>query len=1186
MAQPVFYDPRRARWKRLRRLVDITAVLVSALILFFVYTALRDEPLPELLFSPQKRAFKALKESERDKARDRLKKAAARSHRKSKLAASQVTLNQEEGIRAAFYVPWDAASFSSLRSYAHQIDILYPEWLHVLTADGRLQGVDDQTNKYFDVVPNNVQNNVQSSVQSNVQSNAQGSTVLPVDDRVMPFLKVEDPSMEVFPMVNNYDGANWVGDIVGFLNNPDARARFRKEAALFLSSGRYRGLMIDFESFPPAGQLGYVALLQEVSSDLHARGMKLYVAVPAHSSEYNYPAIAAAADGVVLMNYDEHYPGAASGPVASQDWFVQNLTFAETVIPKEKIICAIANYGYDWVLKPKKGSLPPEEHDHIVSVQDAWLTARDSDVDINFDDDAMNPHFSYLDERSVQHDVWFLDGVTALNHMRSAQNLGIQTFALWRLGSEDRSLWKVWDIPGDAGATDKLKDVPPGADVDMEGQGEILRIEDPPTHGTRDLTIDANSKMITDEVFQTLPEPYRVGRYGYSPNKVALTFDDGPDPEWTPKILDVLKAKHATATFFLIGIQTDKFSGVAKRIYNEGNTIGNHTFTHPDVSNISDAHVKVELNLTERLFGSLVGVRATLMRPPYAIDEEPDTADQVRPLKIAQDMGYITVGNRIDPDDWSGNPTAEKISSYVLSHLPPCREENLRCGNIVLLHDGGGNRAETVKALPAIIDGIRARGYEIAPVYELIGKTRAEVMAPLPAGELWAARLDRFGFWLFDASIVFITFIFLVGDLLMTGRLIFIGAAAVYDRVREKILGRPAEVESYRPKVAVLIPAYNEEKVIERTIRAALNSNYPNLRVIVIDDGSKDRTLEVARKAFAAEAAAGEVLILTKPNSGKAEALNFGIEHIGDAELFVGIDADTIIAPDAIARLVPHFINPKIGAMAGNAKVGNRVNLWTRWQALEYITSQNFERRALDVLGAVSVVPGAIGAWRVSAVREAGGYHLDTVAEDADLTMALLRRGYRVEYEDMALAYTEAPTNANALMRQRFRWSFGILQAVYKHRGVFARKGALGWVALPNIVIFQILLPLVSPLIDIMFVVGTIWYYIQKHFHPDSTDPADFHKLVLFFFAFLVIDFIASAIAFALERRRPDEKEDPWLLSQVWLQRFAYRQLFSIVLFKTLKRALEGRKFAWDKLERTAAVNYVPTENRDHVNVP
>jgi cellulose synthase/poly-beta-1,6-N-acetylglucosamine synthase-like glycosyltransferase/spore germination protein YaaH/peptidoglycan/xylan/chitin deacetylase (PgdA/CDA1 family) len=1167
MAEPVFYDPRRARWKRLRRAFDITAVVVSALIIFFVFTALRDEPLPELLFSPQKRAFKALKESERAKAHERTRKAAARSRRKSKLAASQVTLNQSEGIRAGFYVPWDAASFSSLRSFAHQMDMLYPDWLHVLTPDGRLQGVEDQTNKFFDVI--------------------QGKNVLPVDDRVMPFLKNENPAMEVFPMVNNNDGTDWV-DISSFLNDPDARARFRREAGQFLSSGRYRGLMIDLEAFPAKGQPGYVALLRELSEDLHSRGMKLYVAVPPHNDEFDYPAVAAAVDGVVLMDYDEHYPGGKSGPVASQDWFLDNLKYARTVIPLNKIICAIANYGYDWVLKPKDGKLPPGEHDAGVSVQEAWLAARDSDEDVNFDDDAMNPHFSYLDERNLRHDIWFVDAVTALNHMRVAQSLGIQTFALWRLGSEDRSLWRVWDMPGDPGAADKLRDVPPGADVDMEGQGEILRIEEKPAHGTRDLTIDPDSKLITDEVFQNLPEPYRVGRYGYSTNKVAITFDDGPDPQWTPKILDVLKQKKATATFFLIGIQTDKFSGLAKRIYAEGHTIGNHTFTHPDVSGISTGYMKVELNLTERLFASMMGIRATLMRPPYAIDEEPDTSDEVRPLEIPQDMGYITVGNRIDPNDWSDNPrrSAEQISSYVLSHLPPCKLENLRCGNIILLHDGGGNRAETVRALPMIIDGIRAKGYEIAPVYELLGMQRANVMAPLPRAELWAARLDRFGFWMFDAVIIGITWIFLVGDLLMTGRLIFIGAAAIYDRLHEKIFGKPAEVASYKPKVAVLIPAYNEEKVIERTVRAALNSDYPNLRVIVIDDGSKDRTLEVARNAFRAETASGKVLILGKKNSGKAEALNYGIEHIGDAELFVGIDADTIIAPDAIARLVPHFINPKVGAIAGNAKVGNRVNLWTRWQALEYITSQNFERRALDVLGAVSVVPGAIGCWRVSAVREAGGYHIDTVAEDADLTMALLRRGYRVEYEDLALAYTEAPTNANGLMRQRFRWSFGILQAVYKHRGVFARKGALGWVALPNIVIFQILLPLVSPLIDIMFALGTIWYLIQKHFHPDSTDPASFHKLVAFFFAFLVIDFIASAIAFALERRRDDDKEDVLLLSQVWLQRFAYRQLFSIVLFKTLKRALEGRRFAWDKLERTAAVKYVPAENHNHVKVP
>ena len=722
----------------------------------------------------------------------------------------------------------------------------------------------------------------------------------------------------------------------------------------------------------------------------------------------------------------------------------------------------------------------------------------------------------------------------------------------------------------------------------MEGAGEILRIEDRPTSGQRDITVDNSTGIINNEDFKSLPEPYRVARYGSHPKQLAITFDDGPDPQWTPKILDVLKREHAQATFFLIGLQADKFASVTSRIYDEGHEIGNHTFTHPDITDISPRFMKLELNLTERLFASRLGVRTVLFRPPYSIDQEPDTEDQVRPLELTQDMGYITVGDKIDPSDWKDNPrkSAEQITADVMDHLPPCALHDQRCGNIILLHDGGGNRRETVRALPMIIEGVRARGFEIVPVYQLLGKTRADVMPPVPANERWAARLNWIGFWLFDMSIKTITWIFFLGDLLMTSRLVFIGAFAIYDRLSSHIYGTSAQIAAYKPKVAVLIPAYNEEKVIERTAQSVLDSNYPNLRVIIIDDGSRDRTLEVARRAFAAEEATGQVLILTKPNSGKADALNFGFEHLDDEEIFVGIDADTVIAPDAISRLVPHFLNPKVAAVAGNAKVGNRVNLWTRWQALEYVTSQNFERRALNTLGAVSVVPGAIGAWRVSAVHEAGAYHHDTVAEDADLTMSLLRRGYRVEYEDMALAYTEAPTNANGLMRQRFRWSFGILQSVWKHRLAFARKGVLGWIALPNIVIFQILLPLVSPFIDLMFVVGGLWYLVQKYFHPESTDPASFQRLAIFFLAFLVIDFLTSTIAFALERRTVDTREDVFLLSQVWLQRFAYRQLFSLVLLKTLKRAIEGQRFAWDKLERTAAVKYVPTESRDSVKVP
>jgi cellulose synthase/poly-beta-1,6-N-acetylglucosamine synthase-like glycosyltransferase len=249
------------------------------------------------------------------------------------------------------------------------------------------------------------------------------------------------------------------------------------------------------------------------------------------------------------------------------------------------------------------------------------------------------------------------------------------------------------------------------------------------------------------------------------------------------------------------------------------------------------------------------------------------------------------------------------------------------------------------------------------------------------------------------------------------------------------------------------------------------------------------------------------------------------------------------------------------------------VNLWTRWQALEYITSQNFERRALDLFDVVMVVPGAIGAWRTAAVKAGGAYHPDTVAEDADLTMNLLEQGYAVIYEDQALAFTEAPVNANGLARQRFRWSFGILQAIFKHRGAIMRRRAMGLFALPNILIFQILLPLVSPLIDLAFVAGILRYIIDKHFHPDTTSTADLYKLLTFFGAFLLIDFAASALAFLLERKHPASKGDAWLLVHIWVQRFTYRQLFSWVLLRTMKRAIDGKPFNWDKLERTATMS-------------
>jgi peptidoglycan-N-acetylglucosamine deacetylase len=1146
-SKQIFYDPDRKRWRRLRFILDSSVILVTLLIVLFVFSVVRGSSAPGVALPDLKRPYHKLTDNQKRKPPRR-----ANTHRKTVVPASQVVLNSDEGIRGAFYVQWDAASFASLKEYYPQIDLLFPEWMHALTADGRLQAA-TELNTLYDVIDEN-------------------GKAEAVDDKVMSFLKGEKAQTEVLPLVNNFDPTTnkWNPDTAKFLGDPGARARFIHEVLTFLGSDHYKGLTLDIEAYPDESRDDYGQLVQELYSALNSRGLKLYIAVPVNDRTFDYAGISKISDGLILMNYDQHYPGGDPGAVASQDWFVKNLQEALKVIPKEKIICAVGNYGYDWAMKKgqKPGTSP--EDIHGVTVQDAWLEASDSEADVNFDDDAMNPHFAYLDG-DVRHDVWFLDGVTAMNQMRAAHAMGIDTFALWRLGSEDRSLWAVWDKPFEAGAPEKLGAVPPGQDVDDEGVGEIIRIQSKPTAGERKIVVDPETNLISDEIFQSLPMPYVVDMYGGTPQKkVAITFDDGPDPEWTPKILDVLKQYGAKATFFQIGSEVEKFPGIAKRVYNEGHEIGNHTFTHPDISTISKRYFEVELNLTERLFESKLGVKPVLMRPPYAIDEAPDTADQVRPLEVAQDLGYIAVGEKIDPNDWRDNPrrSGEEIAHDVLANLPPCAPGNLRCGNVILLHDGGGDRSQTVIALDLILAGLRDKGYQVVPVSELMGKSRADVMPPITTNERWAAWIDSLNFSLFGLMQSFIIFVFFVGDVLMTGRLVLIGLLASYDRFhRRKAVFDP----SYQPAVAVLVPAFNEEKVIERTVRSVLDSDYENLRVIVIDDGSKDTTLEVTRSAFKNEIADGRVTVLTKANSGKADALDFGMEQVTE-EIFVGIDADTIIAPDAVSKLVPHFSNPKVGAIAGNAKVGNRVNLWTRWQALEYITSQNFERRALNTMNAVSVVPGAIGAWRTAAVREVGGYHHDTVAEDADLTMALLQAGYWVNYEDRALAYTEAPATANGLMRQRFRWSFGIMQAVWKHIEAVKQKGALGWVAIPNMIIFQILLPLVSPFIDIMFAVGAISYFVDKYRHPESANPADFHKLVVYFALFMIIDFIASTIAFTLERQQPGGKRDFLLLGHVWLQRFAYRQLFSLVLIKTLKRAMEGRSFAWDKLERTASV--------------
>src|SRR6266487_6763830 len=365
------------------------------------------------------------------------------------------------------------------------------------------------------------------------------------------------------------------------------------------------------------------------------------------------------------------------------------------------------------------------------------------------------------------------------------------------------------------------------------------------------------------------------------------------------------------------------------------------------------------------------------------------------------------------------------------------------------------------------------------------------------------------------------------------------------------------------PGVTVLIPAHNEESVIVQTMTSVLFSDSKDLRIIVVNDGSADKTGELLEANFSREP---RVRIIHQVNRGKAAALNVAMSH-ADSEIVVTIDADTEIEPDAISKLLRHFSDPQLGAVAGNVKVGNRSRWLTRWQALEYITSQNMEKRAFDLLNCITVVPGALGAWRKQAIEAAGGITADTVAEDADLTVAIRRLGWRVSYEESAVAWTEAPETAGALIRQRFRWTFGTLQSFWKHRDTLFRPkyGTLGWIALPNIFVFQLVLPLISPIIDLLFFGSLLaWGLASLPFArlPQVWSTADVEKSVFFFLGFMLIDVLTCIVAFALER-----KEDWTLLIPVLLQRFYYRQLMYVVLFRSVKEAVSGRPVGWRGVE-------------------
>src|SRR6266498_529310 len=479
------------------------------------------------------------------------------------------------------------------------------------------------------------------------------------------------------------------------------------------------------------------------------------------------------------MAYDQHWSTSAAGPIAAQNWFERNLASRMRELETAKTIICIGSYGYNWA---------GESEATDVTFQEAVLAARDSEAHVSFDPASRNPHFSYEEEDGSYHTVWFLDAVTAYNQILAASKFRPAGYALWRLGSEDPSLWGIFGaglVEGQMNSSpESLQRISFGYDVDFEGTGEILQVSVQPRQGSRKVTIDSITGLIDQEDYTTIPSSYVIRRSGDQPGLVALTFDDGPDPLWTPRILELLRKENVPATFFIIGANGQANPNLVRRIVDEGHDIGNHTYSHPNLGEVPGRITDLELNATQRLIESLTGRSTVLFRPPYFGDAEADKPEEVEPAYRAQKLNYIVVGLRIDPGDWKPGVTPDEIVQRTVDKALDDNPETR--GQVVLLHDSGGDREATIEALPRLIHELRARGFRFVQLSDLGGWTRDQVMPPLPPGQSFYTRTDTVAFFVLSIGGWLLQWTFIIGIVLGLGRLVVIGALAFAQWLRSR----------------------------------------------------------------------------------------------------------------------------------------------------------------------------------------------------------------------------------------------------------------------------------------------------------------------------------------------------------------------------------------------------------------
>ncbi len=1121
------FSPRR--WRRVKVVFGaISLTVVIGICVFALSVAFPNRPLLP-------KAFEGVEYSERNATSDnlpaQLKQASVpyKGGFGKRLGASLPPLTLREPmpyqrqIRAAFLNSERKETTHSLREYVSQLNMVVPSWL-------------------------------------DLQEAKLGDSIVVRVDTLQYNILMQNPKTVVLPQLTiSGDEPRFVKQ----LSNLADRTALIANLKIILQQYRFQGILLEYANWDAASENG--SKIQIFHKELYQELSKSYKVAQKISPNEVFWGGCTVYNDYVFVESTTSVDGNTIGSGVSDPNHVE-LVLRDLIrkIPSEKAILCIGTAGYDWKTTTATPKRPIE-----IGYQQAISIASESKSSILFQKETGNLNFKYLDDQKQEHSIYFVDAANYFNTIRLAQDAAWCGVALTHIGGEDTRLWSFFNkdlsIKGLAASGFRFDQLPSELKNDkihFMGSGEILDVISKPTQGKVTVEYDEQQQKIVFEKYDSLPASYLVRRAGNTDEKkIVLSFDDGPDPKYTPRILDILSREKIPATFFMLGKKAKENPEIVRRIYNEGHEIGNHTFSHPHLDQITRFRANIELDYTRRAIENVTGHSTILFRAPYSYNNEPDTLGELMPFLLARDHQYLSVGESIDPRDWQKGTTTDSIIDR-LKNQP-------MWGNIVLLHDAGGDRTTTIDALPKIIQHYRAQGYQFVTVAGLLGKKREDVMPSVGGNQVALGQSDK---WL--SGVVFrlnnwLTWLFYWSIWLSIGRIVCVGVLACIQKYRDEREKKKQLVSNLgTPAISIIVPAYNEEMNAVESVRSLLNQDYPNFEILFIDDGSKDNTYNVVKEAFKDSL---RVKVFTKPNGGKASALNFGIAQSKN-DFVVGIDADTQLVPEALTELLKGFSDAHVGAVAGNVQVGNQVNILTRWQAVEYTTAQNFDRMAFDVLNCITVVPGAIGGFRRTAIQEAGGFTTDTLAEDCDLTMRILRKGWRVKQNNAAMAITEAPESFAQFRKQRFRWSFGVMQAFWKNKDALLQRRykCLGMIALPNILFFQLFLPLFAPIAD-----GILLYELF------TGGGGDMLQLYLIFMG---VDLSCALLAFTfdgiirwktlLERKTwlNPSKWKLWLILLLFPQRLVYRPIMYVILFKSYIKALKGELMGWGVLKRTGNI--------------